>query len=120
MKSIEKLRFVSLTAILSISTFTALAFYNFFKRNESVSGFYILIPETFNFRNAMASLPTLLLAYNWQFNLFPIYKGMENPTDENMTYAMFTGYSLASFLYLSVGILGYATYGDKVRIFLIF
>lgn len=80
-KSIEKLRFVSLTAILSISTFTVLAFYNFFKRNESVSGFYLLIPETFNFRNAMASLPTLLLAYNWQFNLFPIYKGMEYPTD---------------------------------------
>lgn len=39
-KSIEKLRFVSLTAILSITTFTALAFYNFFKREESPPGIY--------------------------------------------------------------------------------
>lgn len=62
----------------------------------------------------MAALPTLLLAYNWQFNLFPVFKGMENPTDKNMTYAMFTGYSMASFLYLCVGILGYATYGNEV------
>lgn len=64
----------------------------------------------------MSALPTLLLAYNWQFNLFPIFKGMEGPTDIKMTYAMFTGYSMASFLYLCVGILGYATYGNDVYI----
>jgi hypothetical protein len=32
---------------------------------------------------------------------------------------MITGYSMASFLYLSVGILGYATYGDAVIIYVI-
>ena len=37
-KSIEKLRFVSLTAILSISTFTVLAFYNFFKKDGTPEG----------------------------------------------------------------------------------
>ena len=42
-KSIEKLRFVSLTAILSISTFTALAFYNFFTKEEIPEGIIILI-----------------------------------------------------------------------------
>lgn len=62
----------------------------------------------------MTALPTILLAYNWQFNLFPIYKGMEKPTDKKMLYSMITGYSMASVLYLSVGILGYATYGDEV------
>ncbi|CAD8076927.1 unnamed protein product [Paramecium primaurelia] len=114
-KSIEKLRFVSLTAILSISTFTGLAFYNFFTKEEIPEGFSLLIPSTFNFKNAMSALPTLLLAYNWQFNLFPIFKGMEGPTDIKMTYAMFTGYSMASFLYLCVGILGYATYGNDIQ-----
>jgi amino acid permease len=67
----------------------------------------------------MAALPTLLLAYNWQFNLFPVFKGMQNPTDKKMFYCMITGYSMASFLYLSVGILGYATYGDAVIIYVI-
>ncbi|CAD8171071.1 unnamed protein product [Paramecium pentaurelia] len=114
-KSIEKLRFVSLTAILSISTFTGLAFYNFFTKEGTPEGFSLLIPQTFNFKNAMSALPTLLLAYNWQFNLFPIFKGMENPTDIKMTYAMFTGYSMASFLYLCVGVLGYATYGNDIQ-----
>lgn len=35
-----------------------------------------------------------------------------------MKYAMFTGYSMASFLYLCVGILGYATYGNEVYIYI--
>lgn len=46
-KSIEKLRFVSLTAILSITTFTALAFYNFFTREESPPGIKVILIKDF-------------------------------------------------------------------------
>jgi len=59
----------------------------------------------------MASLPTILLAFNWQFNLFPIYKGMINTGDRKMFFAIIVGYSMAAFLYIIVGTLGFATYG---------
>jgi amino acid permease len=76
-KTIEKLKFVSLFAILSISSFSCLVVYNFFKVDGASSSFTWGIPDNFEIKRALASMPTVILAYNWQFNLFPIYKGIE-------------------------------------------
>lgn len=115
-KSIEKLKFVSVFAILSIGTFSVLVIYNFFtieERNKNNS-FTFLIPDDFNIKRALASMPTIILAFNWQFNLFPIYKGMVSVTDKNLLISTFLGFIIGSTLYLIVGILGYATYGNNV------
>lgn len=114
-KSIEKLRFVSLIAILSITTFTVLVIYNFFRVEGVATGFSFLIPEDFEIKNALAALPTILLAYNWQFNLFPVYKCLERTSDKRMNMTIFIGYTMASVLYVTVGILGYATYGSTIK-----
>lgn len=66
-KSIEKLKFVSVFAILSIGTFSALVIFNFFtieERNKNNS-FTFLIPDDFNIKRALASMPTIILAFNW-------------------------------------------------------
>lgn len=76
-KTIEKLKFVSLFAILSISSFSCLVVYNFFKVDGASPSFTWGIPDNFEIKRALASMPTVILAYNWQFNLFPIYKGIE-------------------------------------------
>lgn len=60
----------------------------------------------------MASLPTIILAYTWQFNLFPVYKGMQNPSDKRLVTATTIGFFISMALYCIVGLLGYATYGD--------
>lgn len=106
---------MSLTAILSISTFTVLVIYNFFRIEETPEGFSFWLPDKFDLKSALAALPTIILAYNWQFNLFPIYKGMEDTSDRKMLLAFICGYSMATVLYLTVGILGYATYGYNVN-----
>lgn len=46
-KSIEKLKFVSLFAIISISTFSVLVIYNFAITSEKPAGFSYWLPEDF-------------------------------------------------------------------------
>ncbi|KAM3145381.1 hypothetical protein pb186bvf_002425 [Paramecium bursaria] len=113
-KSIEKLKFVSLTAIISISTFTILVIYNIFVIDSLGSGFSFWLPAQFSIEKAIAKAPTIFLAYSWQFNVFPIFKGMYRPTDQRNKYSMVIGYILTTALYLTVGILGYATYGNVI------
>ncbi|CAD8146330.1 unnamed protein product [Paramecium octaurelia] len=114
-KSIEKLRFVSLFAILSISSFSCLVIYNFFTIDKTNSQFSWWIPDNFEIKRALASMPTLILAFNWQFNLFPIYKGMAQPSDSNLLTSTILGFCQGSILYLIVGLLGYATYGKNIE-----
>jgi len=75
-KSIEKLKFVSVFAIMSLVTFSVLVIYNFAISENTGPGFTFWIPDDFSFARAMASMPTIILAYSWQFNLFPVLKGM--------------------------------------------
>jgi amino acid permease len=94
LKEIEKLKFVSLIGIASILIFTIAIVYNFFKvvlnggppegrlitRFILMIGFGVLAPTDFSFSRAFGCLPTVIMAYQWQFNFFPIYKGMSKPT----------------------------------------
>lgn len=71
-------------------------------------------PVEFNFYSAFVSLPTLILAYTWQYNLYPIFKGMKVPTDANLMVCTTLSHIGGFSIYMTVGLLGYATYGQKV------
>ncbi|CAD8074562.1 unnamed protein product [Paramecium sonneborni] len=114
-KQIEKLKFVSLFALLSIGMFTCSVVYNYFLIEKKNDTFTWWLPENFSIIRAMASMPTLILAFCWQFNLFPIYKGMTKITDRNLIISTILGFVMGSILYLLVGILGFATYGIKIE-----
>jgi amino acid permease len=45
-------------------------------------------------------------------NFFPIYKGMKNASDKKMLNASLIGTLACYFIYVTVGVLGYLTYGD--------
>lgn len=74
------------------------------------------MPSDFNFKSAFASLPTVILASDWQFNMFSIYKGMSDSSDYKMKKASIYGNTAGFFLFSAVGILGFATYGKNVII----
>lgn len=69
-KKIERLRFVSFVAMASITTFTFIIIYNFFKllHDDKLSSDYGFLPVNFDFFNAFGSFPNAILAYNWKFN----------------------------------------------------
>jgi amino acid permease len=63
----------------------------------------------------MSTIPNIMLAYLYQMNLFPIYKGLRNPSDKKIQTLAFLSLFTCFFLYLSIGFFGYATFGGQVN-----
>jgi amino acid permease len=64
---------------------------------------------------AVSATATLFFAFNFQFNFFPIYKGMKDVTDRKMQFACFTGLLGCAIPYIIVGYLGFAMVGYGVN-----
>lgn len=60
----------------------------------------------------LASTPTVILAFTFQFNLFPIYFSMKDKTPEKLMTATYRGVIMCGLIYIVVGILSYLMYGD--------
>jgi amino acid permease len=114
-EKIQKLRFLALVGITAITIFVVTVIYNFFdvtaargwKLAEDISAW----PAATEPLKAIAVVPNILLAFLYQMNFFPIYKGMKNSSDKRMTNASWVGSLACYFIYMSVAFLGYFTYG---------
>ena len=107
----EKLKYMALAGVAGICIFM-IAFVVFFivaslddNPDNNPAGNMKAFPD--HGLEAIAAVPTLLLALNYQMNFFPIYKGMKDVTDRKMEKAALAGISFCVFSYLLVGILGY-------------
>ncbi len=74
-----------------------------------------MFPTKFEFIKAFASLPTLILAFVFQHNFFPIYKVLEHSSDKRMVKVTAASTLSALTLYLTVGFFGLATLGNKIK-----
>ena len=62
--------------------------------------------------NLIATLPQVMLGYNFLYNQFTVYKTMKNPSDAKLGKAVKIAMGFAAVVCLSVGFFGYLTYGD--------
>ena len=62
----------------------------------------------------LSSTPTIILAFTFQFNAFPIYYSLKEMSHENMMKATYLGVYFCAGIYLLVGVLGYLSYGDTM------
>jgi len=116
---IEKLKFLALGGVVCISVFMVMfvlliivATADSNPDNNPVGGMRI-VPE--NWLLAAATVPNVLLAFSYQMNFFPIFKGMKNTSDKKMSRAVLLGLLFCLFCYLIVGILGYHYAGNDVK-----
>lgn len=115
----EKLKFMALCGVFGITLFT-IAFVLFFiiasvdndPDNQPVGGMR-LFPE--DWLSALAAIPNLILALNYQMNFFPIFKGMKNVTDRKMSLATTIGITFCVICYALVGVLGYDYVGHNAK-----
>jgi amino acid permease len=113
-EKIQKLRFLALIGVSAISLFVVSVVYNFFKKTSGWN-----LPDTLhafpteNPLKAIASIPNILLAFLYQMNFFPIFKGMKNASDKRMTTASWVASGACYIIYVSVAFLGYMTYGNN-------
>lgn len=66
------------------------------------------------FLDLLTSLPTVFLAFSFQFNVFPIYYTLKERKQSPMTKATIIGISMCLFFYLCTGILGFLLYQYKL------
>lgn len=115
-QEIQKLRYFALIGIGAVSVFIVCVIYNFFKemadRNwEFPMGLHPFVKDD-PFK-AIASIPNILLAFLYQMNFFPIYKGIRHGSDAKMVKASWISGIACYFIYICMGFLGYLTYGDN-------
>lgn len=66
------------------------------------------------FYELLSSTPTAILAFTFQFNVFPIYYSLKDQTPESMMKATYIGVFFCAAIYIIVGIIAYLSYGDTM------
>ena len=114
-KNISSLKKVAYLGVFAVLVFTiSLSVLLFYKSAqyelESYPGWNFMVPNC-SFYEAFHAIPTVFLAFLFQFNVFPIYLSLKHKNMETMMKAtkVGVGYSLINFLI--VGIVGFLLYG---------
>lgn len=116
--SIDSLKKASFLGVLGITTFFFTFIFIFIYK--SVNG---LIPEiTSDYlkpngetTEILSSLPTVFLAFTFQFNVFPIYLSLKSKSKVDMVKSSFLGVSFCLVIYLITGIIGVLMYGTGIK-----
>mmetsp|Transcript_5550 Transcript_5550/g.5699 ORF Transcript_5550/g.5699 Transcript_5550/m.5699 type:complete len:548 (+) Transcript_5550:112-1755(+) len=117
-EEIDSLKHASVVSIAAIGIlFTCIIILYGYKKGEGLTYEFdseMLYPHG-EFYKMLATIPTIILAFGFQFNVFPIYYSMKEPTPENFMKAIYMAMGFCCFVYTVVGVLAYMTYGDDMR-----
>ena len=116
--SIDSLKKASFLGVLGITTFFFTFIFIFIYK--SING---LIPEiTSDYlkpngetTEILSSLPTIFLAFTFQFNVFPIYLSLKSKKKSDMVRSSFLGVGFCLTIYLITGVIGLLMYGTNIK-----
>ena len=84
-KTTEKLKYSSYLTLIAISLVVLCTFYTFFSKlkNDKLPDFNWYPTEYYSFDviRAIGVLPAVFTAFNFHYNVFPIYRSLEKPSD---------------------------------------
>ena len=110
--SLKKVAYLGIFAVLIFSIFlTILLFYksgkNYLNSNINWKFFFPNCTLT----EAFKAIPTVFLAFLFQFNVFPIYLSLKNRNMKSIMKATKYGVGFTLFIFLIIGIIGFLLYG---------
>ena len=118
-KKIDSLKKVSTIGVIAVLVFVVSVFVLFFYKlacnlvpHKITSKF--LLPEC-NAMECLQSLPTVFLAFTFQFNVFPIYFSLRNKTRKEMLTATKYGVSFCLVMFFLTGLLGFLMFGTNMN-----
>ena len=118
-KKISTLKKVSYLGVIAVLIFIiALASLLFYKnasnKLDSDIGLDFFLPNC-SFDEAFHGIPTVFLAFLFQFNVFPIYYSMRHRNMEKMMKATKIGVGYSLIIFLIAGIIGFLLYGFNIE-----
>ena len=63
----------------------------------------------------LSSLPTVILSYSFQFNVFAVYFTLKKPNQKQMMVTSGIGVIFCFFIYSITGVIGYLMYGEELN-----
>ena len=118
-KKISSLKKVAYLGVIFVLIFTitisVLLFYKSAsnKLDQNITWDYLL-PDT-TFKDAFHIMPTVFIAFLFQFNVFPIYYSMKKRNMKTIMKATRIGVGYSLIMFLIVGIIGFLLYGDAIK-----
>mmetsp|Transcript_70971 Transcript_70971/g.82623 ORF Transcript_70971/g.82623 Transcript_70971/m.82623 type:complete len:524 (+) Transcript_70971:41-1612(+) len=116
-KKMARLKIVSLIAVSGISVFCILTFYIFIKKwiEGSLPGGINFLPSSdFSLVRGITCVPTVFLAFTFQFNFFPVYKSLKDANDLRMRKVTLLSLTMVLSFYILVALCGYLSYGPAI------
>jgi amino acid permease len=114
--SLKKVAYLGVCAVLLFSL--SLVVLLIYKSSKNYLGTEIiwdyLIPNC-TFSEAFHAIPTVFLAFLFQFNVFPIYLSLKHRKIETMMKATKLGVGFSLIIFLIVGIVGFLIYGQSME-----
>ena len=112
---IEKLKFMGLSGVIGIVIFmlSFVVYYVLCVFGEDIGSKPVGGMEMFpqDWFGAAAAVPNIFFAITFQNNFFPLFKGMNGPTDKKMAWVAFSGVIFCATSYILIGLLGYSYVG---------
>lgn len=116
-ESTSILNIASVFGIFGLALFCLLMFFIFIEKlihNELTFNLSMLWPQPINGKiEIISSLPTVILAFSFHFNLFPIYVSIRNRSNRIMHNSSMKSLLISFAIYFIVGILGYTMYTSQ-------
>jgi len=115
MKSLDKLAFLNLIKICCITIFTVITigFFLVSAFEGTIAQDIKILPTFEDPVSIIACIPQVILAYNFLFNQFSIYKSMKKPQDSSMRKAVMSAMIVTAGLFLTISMSGYAVFGSS-------
>ena len=126
-KSTDKLKFASYLSVCAIALYIFITLYNFGKvAHTGLPDSYISVfvnTKNFKFDEAMGCFPTrkiyeiyniklVFLAFNFHFNVFPIYHSLKNRSHGTMMKVTLYGQTSVLLIYCTLATFGYLPFGS--------
>ena len=112
LSALKKVAFMGVSAVLVFSLGLTLLFFHKAIHHylDSNISWKFLKPNC-SFSEAFKMIPSVFLAFLFQFNVFPIYSSLKEKNLESMMKASKIGVGYSLFIFLVVGIIGFLLYG---------
>lgn len=114
LRNLDSLRYSSSVALIAILYLVIIVISHFLIGDTNNGPNPIRYFEVESIKMTLSTFPIVVFAYTGQQNMFSIINELRDKTTNNIHRITQTSIGLSSALYLTVGILGYLSFGDNV------
>lgn len=106
---------IGVSAVSSFVILIIILYFYKLSKNDTVEYESKMLVPKGDFTGMLSITPTVILAFNFQYNLFPCYFSLKDKNQGKFMSALYLAVFFCAFVYIIVGIVGFLTYGQNFK-----